>query len=184
MDQKGYHNEKYLVEQLRKGSEEAYGHLFKQYHRELCNYIAAISGDMRIPEDIVQQAFIKLWSNREKLFIQENSLKKYLFKIAYNLFLDSKRKEKKEFQLLESLKQEAYLGLMETDTSLFEERLKKVEAEIENLPEQCKMVFILSKKEGLKYKEISEKLHISIKTVEVHMAKALKRLKAQLSLFF
>ncbi len=184
MDRNSYHDENYLVQELRKGSEEAYGHLFKQYHQELCNYMAAISGDLGLSEDIVQQSFIKLWSNREKLFLKEKSLKKYLFKIAYNLFIDGKRKEKKEYELLESLKQEAYLDMLETDTSLFEERLKKVEAEIENLPEQCKMVFLLSKKEGLKYKEISEKLHISIKTVEVHMTKALKRLKAQLSIFF
>ena len=73
---------------------------------------------------------------------------------------------------------------MDTDASLFEEKLKMVEQEIENLPEQCKKVFIMSKKEGLKYQEISDRLHISIKTVEVHMAKALKRLRAQLTIFF
>tara|TARA_R110000744_G_scaffold111486_1_gene209736 strand:+ start:59 stop:262 length:204 start_codon:yes stop_codon:yes gene_type:complete len=55
--------------------------------------------------------------------------------------------------------------------------------EIENLPDQCKKVFILSKREGLKYREISERLHISIKTVEVHMSKALKRLRTQLTVF-
>ena len=85
--------------------------------------------------------------------------------------------------MLENLKQEAYLELVDADTSLFEERLKKVEMEIDNLPEQCKKVFIMSKKEGLKYREISEQLHISIKTVEVHMAKAMKRLRAQLTSF-
>ena len=74
--------------------------------------------------------------------------------------------------------------MTDADTSLFEERLKKVEKEIDNLPEQCKKVFIMSKREGLKYREISEQLHISIKTVEVHMAKAMKRLRAQLTIFF
>ena len=85
--------------------------------------------------------------------------------------------------MLENLKQEAYLDIAEADTSLFEERLRKVEKEIDNLPEKCKKVFIMNKKEGLKYKEISEQLHISIKTVEVHMAKAMKRLRAQLTSF-
>ncbi len=97
---------------------------------------------------------------------------------------DNLMKKKKEFELLENLKRHAYLELTDTDTSHFEEKLKKVEQEIENLPEQCKKVFIMNKKEGLKYKEISEKLHISIKTVEVHMTKALKRLRAQLTIFF
>ncbi len=146
--------------------------------------MTAISGDPKIAEDIAQQTFIKIWDNRQKLFVSKNKLKRYLFKVAYNLFIDSQRKKKKEFQLLENLKQQAYLDMADADTSLFEERLKKVEKEIDNLPEQCKKVFIMSKREGLKYREISEQLHISIKTVEVHMAKAMKRLRAQLTIFF
>ena len=184
MDKKSYNNEKFLIEQLKNGSEEAYGHFFKSYHKDLCNYILAISRDPKEAEEITQQAFIKFWDNREKLFIEVNSLKKYFFKIAYNLFIDSKRKSKKEFELLESLKYETYSDILDKDYFLFNQRLKSVEAEIENLPEKCKKVFIMGKKEGLKYKEISEKLHISIKTVEAHMTKALKRLRIQLSLFF
>ncbi|KAB7530335.1 RNA polymerase sigma-70 factor [Flagellimonas olearia] len=184
MDQKNYSDEHFLVEQLKHGCQEAYGYLFTIYHKELCNYMTVVSGSIRVAENIAQQTFIKLWDNREQLAVQENKLKQYIFKIAYHLFIDSKRKRKKEFELLESLKQEAYLEIADTDTSLFEERLKKVETEIENLPEQCKRVFLMSKKEGLKYQEISEKLQISIKTVEVHMGKALKRLRAQLTIFF
>ena len=146
--------------------------------------MTAISGNPKVAEDIAQQTFIKIWDNRQKLFVSKNKLKRYLFKVAYNLFIDSQRKKKKEFQLLENLKQQAYLDMTDADTSLFEERLKKVEKEIDNLPEQCKKVFIMSKREGLKYREISEQLHISIKTVEVHMAKAMKRLRAQLTIFF
>ncbi|WP_375324057.1 RNA polymerase sigma factor [Flagellimonas sp. GZD32] len=183
MDQKNFDNETFLIEQLKKGSKDAYGHLFKLYHRELCNYMTAISGNPRVAEDIAQQTFIKIWDNRKKLFVSKDKLKRYLFKVAYNLFVDAQRKRKKEFQLLENLKQEAYLDIAEADTSLFEERLQKVEKEIDNLPEKCKKVFIMNKKEGLKYKEISEQLHISIKTVEVHMAKAMKRLRAQLTSF-
>ena len=115
--------------------------------------------------------------------IENDKLKRYVFKVAYHVFIDAQRKKKKELQLLESLRQEAYLEMVEVDSSLFEERLKKVEKEIDNLPEQCKRVFILSKREGLKYREISEQLHISIKTVEVHMARAMKRLRAQLTSF-
>ena len=184
MDQKSFKNESFLIEQLKKGCKDAYGHLFKLYHRELCNYMTAISGNPKVAVDIAQQTFIKIWDNRQKLFVSKNKLKRYLFKVAYNLFIDSQRKKKKEFQLLENLKQQAYLDMTDADTSLFEERLKKVEKEIDNLPEQCKKVFIMSKREGLKYREISEQLHISIKTVEVHMAKAMKRLRAQLTIFF
>jgi len=169
------------LEHLKRGSTAAYEHLFTLYHKELCNYLSAITGNPKVAEDIAQQTFIKIWDNREKLQVEDNKLKRYLFKVAYNLFIDVQRKRKKEFKLLEKLRQEAYLDLTDVDTSLFEERLRKVEKEIDNLPEQCKKVFILSKREGLKYREISEQLQISIKTVEVHMAKAMKRLRAQLT---
>ncbi|MEM9867738.1 MAG: sigma factor-like helix-turn-helix DNA-binding protein [Bacteroidota bacterium] len=49
--------------------------------------------------------------------------------------------------------------------------------EIEKLPKKCKMIFLQGKKEGLKYQEIADRLNISIKTVEVHMSKALSRLR-------
>ncbi|WP_127139055.1 RNA polymerase sigma factor [Flagellimonas oceanensis] len=183
MNRNSFDNEPYLVEQLKIGRKEAYSHLFQLYHQELCNYMTAISGDPKAAQDIAQQTFIKIWDNRSKLKIGDNKLKRYVFKTAYHLFIDSQRKRNKESQLLESLKQQAYLDMIEVDSSLFEERLQRVEREIENLPEQCKKVFILSKREGLKYKEISEQLHISIKTVEVHMARAMKRLRAQLASF-
>jgi len=184
MGEKDFLNEKLLIDELKKGSQDAFSYLFKAHHSELCNYMTAITGDATKAEDFAQQTFVRIWDKRTKLSVEENNLKKYIFRIAYHLFIDSKRKKKKEFELLESLREHAYQEILDTDSSLFEERLKKVEAEIENLPEQCRKVFIMSKKEGLKYREISEKLHISIKTVEVHMAKALKRLRTQLTIFF
>ncbi len=183
MDNNNYMNEEFLLEGLKKGSEVAYGYFFKNNYKDLCNYLLAISGDSVLTEEIAQQAFVKLWDKRESLSIQENALKPYFFRMAYNLFIDAKRKDKKKHKLLEHLKMEAYSDLIDVDSSLFEQKLKRVEAEIENLPDQCRKVFILGKKEGLKYQEISEILHISIKTVEVHMSKALKRLRTQLTIF-
>lgn len=183
MDNNNYMNEKFLLEGLIKGSEVAYAYFFNNYYKDLCNYLLAISGDSELTEEIAQQAFVKLWYKRESLSIQDNALKPYFFRMAYNLFIDAKRKEKKKYKLLEHLKVEAYSNLVDIDNSQYEQKLKLIDDEIENLPDQCKRVFILGKKEGLKYQEISEKLHISIKTVEVHMSKALKRLRTQLTIF-
>ena len=184
MEKSSFTNEEHLVKELRNGSAPAFKHFFKVYHSELCNYLFAISGDSKVSEEIAQQAFVKIWDKREKLFIQENGLKNYFFKTAYHLFIDSRRKTKRQLKLLEQLKHEAYVEVSEIDPGEYEYKLKLLEAEIENLPEQCKNVFIMGKKEGLKYREISERLEISIKTVEVHMSKALKRLRTQLSIFF
>lgn len=184
MDDKIYNDENILIKDLKEGSEDAFGYLFRCYHKELCNYLLAISGNSRLADEIAQQAFVKIWEKRKNLHVQENGFKNYFFKIAYNCFIDAKRQESKKFKLLENLKKDAYMEVLKVDYHEFEERLKIVEAEIENLPDQCKRVFIMGKREGLRYKEISEILHISTKTVEVHMSKALKRLRTQLSSFF
>jgi RNA polymerase sigma-70 factor (family 1) len=180
MEGNKFDSEIFLIKSLRNGSEEAFTYFFIRYHNELCNYLTAISHDSILAEELAQQAFIKIWDKKLKLQIKENSLKKYFFKMAYNLFIDTKRHEKKKHKLLESLKQEAYLDVLNYNNETFEITLKMIETMIENLPKQCKKVFIMGKKDGLKYHEISLKLHISIKTVEAHMSKALKKLRAQL----
>lgn len=184
MNNDNYENEEFLIKEISNGCEVAYAYLFKKFHGDLCNYLLAISGDSLVAEEISQQAFVKLWEKRKSLSIQDNALKPYFFRIAYNLFIDYKRKEKKKNQLIEHLKQDAYLDIINTESSQFEQRLKLLNTEIENLPNQCRTVFILGKKEGLKYHEISDILNISIKTVEAHMSKALKKLRTQISIFF
>jgi RNA polymerase sigma-70 factor (family 1) len=183
MDNNNYINEHLLLTGLKKGSESAYEYFFEKYYKELCNYLFAICGNSELAEEIAQQAFVNFWDRRKKIDIKNDRLKAYFFKMAYNLFIDSKRNELKKYRLLEKLKQEAYSEVVEPDSVQYENRLKLVQNEIENLPEQCRKVFILGKKHGLKYNEISEQLHISVKTVEVHMSKALKRLRTQLTIF-
>lgn len=178
MEKSIYSNEMLLIKELKKGSEPAFEFFFMTYHGELCSYLTAICGNTKMAEEIAQQAFIKLWHKRHKLHLKKG-LKRYFFKMAYHLFIDDARKRNKTNKLLETLKQQAYIAVLDYDNELFELKLKKIEIEIDNLPEQCKKVFLMGKKEGLKYKEISRKLQISIKTVEVHMSKALKILRSQ-----
>jgi RNA polymerase sigma-70 factor (ECF subfamily) len=69
-----YVNEKILIEELKKGSEEAYGFFFKSYYQDLCNYITAVSGDFRVAEEVAQQAFIKFWDKKESI-LKKTALK-------------------------------------------------------------------------------------------------------------
>ncbi|WP_299781572.1 RNA polymerase sigma factor [uncultured Formosa sp.] len=174
-----YDNEDILINRLKVGDEAAYKHLYKLYYSELCNYINTISGSMDVSKDIVQQAYIKVWNKRESLSI-EYSLKKYMFRIAYNLFIDLKREHTKNNLLIEQLKYQVVNDMVESPAVDFDKMLHLLITEVDKLPEQCKKVFLLGKKDGLKYREISEELNISIKTVERHMTKALKRLRENL----
>ncbi len=180
-------NEKALIDGLKKGDEDAYKQLYKFYYLELCSYLNFMCLDKEMSQDLAQQVFIKIWKRRDSLSINY-SLKKYLFSAGYNLYIDFKRKKTRDFILLDQLKNEAIHELLDIPDELFEIKINFILTEVNKLPSQCKKVFILGKKEGLKYKEISEELNISIKTVERHMSKALKRLRSSLennqNLFF
>jgi RNA polymerase sigma-70 factor (ECF subfamily) len=172
-------NEKVLIASLQKGDKFAFTRLYTLFYPEMCAYMTVICKDDDRAKEIVQQSLIKIWRKRKSLNVKK-SLKHYLFKIAYHQYVDAKRKEKKKFLFLEQLKGEATQELIEYSDSLNEQRLKFLEREIEDLPPQCKKVFLLGKRDGLKYREIALQLKISKKTVELHMGKALKRIRKKL----
>ena len=84
---------------------------------------------------------------------------------------------------MEDLRNESYLELIDFDNSLKEDQIRNINLIIDSLPNRCKQIFLMSKIEGLKYKEISHNLRISVKTVEVQISKALKILRSKLVTF-
>jgi RNA polymerase sigma-70 factor (ECF subfamily) len=169
-----------LILRLKEGNEKAYCELYQLYYSDLCNYASNLCGNDDLAEDIVQHTMIKIWKKGLDLNINI-SLKGYLYKSIYNHFIDLQRKTKKETSKLERLRQEALLDFVELSIEEIESIYKQIDIEIEKLPKQCREVFLLGKKEGLKYREIADKLNISVKTVERHMSIALKKLRKKLN---
>jgi RNA polymerase sigma-70 factor (ECF subfamily) len=167
-----------FVEKLKNGDNNAYTLLMNDYYKNLCRYANLFTKDPSKSEDIVQNIFVKIWIYRKK--IDPNiSIKKYLYKSVYNEFIDQYRKNKPVISL-----EEKYLKVIDTiidDNSLdIEKLMMNVNREIDKLPEKCKRVFILNKKEGLTHDEIAEYLQISTKTVESHITRAFKILNQKL----
>ncbi len=167
-----------FVEKLKNGDNNAYTLLMNDYYKNLCGYANLFTKDPSKSEDIVQNVFVKIWIYRKK--IDPNiSIKKYLYKSVYNEFIDQYRKNKSVISL-----EEKYLKVIDTiidDNSLdIEKLMMNVNREIDKLPEKCKRVFILNKKEGLTHNEIAEYLQISTKTVESHITRAFKILNQKL----
>lgn len=153
--------------------------VFKTHFQNLHAYANTIVRDDDDAEEIVQNVFYKLWEKRAQIKIDQ-SLSAYLYRSVYyeslNFLKHAKVKENYRADAVSSARQVTN----PTDNLILKELRAKIESAVNELPEQCRTVFQMSRYEGLRYKEISDKLGISVKTVENHLGKALKVLRTKL----
>jgi RNA polymerase sigma-70 factor, ECF subfamily len=167
-----------IFQHIRKGDEAAFSRLFDGYYAALCFFAAKYLGDMDLSRSLVQQVFVDLWVKREKTDIAI-SVKSYLYRSVKNRCIDHLRKERNTSEIsksVENFSQMPFRDLVEEA-----ELNDRINASINKLPEKCREVFLLCRFEGLKYAEIAQKLNISVKTVEMQMGIALKKLRESLS---
>ncbi len=147
--------------------------LFRRYYQVLCTHAVRFVYSRETAEDIVSAVFCRFWQTGAYQNI-DSSYRYYLFRSVRNEACNYLRLE---FRLLDSLDTE--VGREDTAAQYpdqileYEEVLKRVEALCESLSPQCRKVFLMSRFDGRKYKEIATELGISIKTVEAHIGKAL-----------
>ncbi len=161
--------------------------LYSKYYTTSCLYITKHIKNSIVAEDIVQDVFVELWDKRE-LLNRNESIKLYLYRSVQNKLIDYIRHSRIREELLDtgpgSFLDNYVINMIanniEDDIHL-REVSSKIETCIKNLPEQCKKVFVLSRYDNLKNKEIAEQLNISIKTVEKHITKALAEIRKQLT---
>ncbi|MDO5980828.1 RNA polymerase sigma factor [Flavivirga spongiicola] len=172
-------SDKSLIDRLKIDDKKAFDYIYNVYYDKLCLYIFSFSSNDAIAEDIVQDILLKLWENRKNLNIH-TSLKAYLYKSVYYTYIDHYRLKRKRNDQLETIRMNAINNIVEKDDEFIEQKLVELRAAIKELPPKGKEVFLLSKMQGYKYREIAETLNISINTVEVHMTKSLKFLRKRL----
>lgn len=155
-----------LWDKIKRGDKKAFETLFNNNYNTLSSYICTYTKSQSIAEDIAQETFIKLWINRNTIEIQ-TSLKAYLFRSAYNMYIDSYRIKKQNSVLLENIRyqilQEQFIN---SNDDILDKKIEKIKHLIQLLPNQCRKILLLSKEKGYKNREIAVKLNISIKTVE------------------
>lgn len=173
-------SEKQVLETIQSGNESAFEMIFRSYYQPLCRYAYSFLEDKEEAEEIVQSAFITIWEKRKGLDIQ-TSLKSYLYRMVRNACLNVIKHEKikqqhvaHELAVTESSYESVTQKVYATELEL------KISEAMKALPEQCRLVFQLSRFEELKYQEIADQLQISVKTVENHMGKALKIMREEL----
>lgn len=154
--------------------------LFRTHYDELNRYAYSIIKDPESAEDIVQKLFIKLWEKRNELTITSNA-RAYLYQATYRAALNELEKLKRQGMHTPLNNVIAIGSTNETGETLSSKELEQqIETAIRSLPEKCEQVFRLSRTKEMSYKEISETLDISVKTVENHMGKALKLMRKAL----
>jgi RNA polymerase sigma-70 factor, ECF subfamily len=162
-------------------TKEGFEILFKQYYEPLCNFVFGMVKDYDASEDVIQELFVKFWEKRND-FPDDISVKAYLYRAARNMALNQIRHFgiKKDFNLFNRMKMsDAEQGIGNpAETS---ELQKMIAQAVNELPPERKKIFLMSREDGLKYKEIAGELNISIKTVENQMGKALSTLRTELS---
>ena len=162
-----------LINRLRSGDESALTELYNKFWQSLFVSSYNVLKDKELCEDIIQDIFMNIWHNREKLEINI-SLKGYMYACArYQVFNQFKKnKDKIHVELFEDLDKRFQYSTPETQL-MHEELLDQINSIVEALPEKWQLVYKLSREEQLSHKEIAERLDISTKTVENHITKAL-----------
>jgi len=173
-------NEILLIRAFKNGDQKAFEKLFERYHKKLYAYLMRLLDSKEDAEEIVQESFIKIWEKREE-FIEGYSFDAFLFTIAKNTFLNFTR-EKVNRRVFEDHFQ--IINEMESDKTddyvIFKETREIIRLIIDGMPPRRGEVFIMRKVEGLSRKEISEKLGISVITVDSQLLKANTYLKDEL----
>lgn len=147
--------------------------LFKLHYQNLCSYAYLFLKDTDTSEDTVQEVFYKLWNKRADIKI-DTSLKSYLFRAVRNGCMNVIE----HMKVREGFRDSTAHGLgaeqmSAVDPAIVNELEQKIRETIDKLPPERKKVFVMSRYEGLKYREIAEELGISVKTVENQMYQAL-----------
>jgi len=170
-----------LLERLKKDDNKAFEILYFKYGSKLYYFAYKYLKTKEDAEGLVQDIFAKIWEIRKKLNSQQ-SFSSFLFTIAKNSIFNKHRKKLNENAYREHLKiyfDEIY-DKTENDIILSDMK-KRIDKCVAKFPTKRKEIFVLSREDGLSYKEISEKLNISEKTIESHIRLALKELRAALS---
>jgi RNA polymerase sigma-70 factor (ECF subfamily) len=156
--------------------------IFVKYHRELLDLSYNILRDKDSAKDVVQDVFTNLWKNRKTIEFGDQ-IKHYLFKATSHSALNVLRQQKKSYRLDDYNEVLHLIAPPGVDSAGYRELELRIRQALDRLPPQCKIIFMLSRHEGLKYQEIAETLELSIKTVETQMGIALEKLREDLKPF-
>lgn len=173
-------NEKVLLSEIKQNNKDAFEFLFKKYYPRLQGYAIRFLEDEEVARDIIQECFLKFWEKRELL--SAVSVTSLLFAMVRNSCLNYLKhlsiieKHQIEYFANQDGEERLYYADFALDAEyglLYNELQEQIKIVINNLPERCRKVFVMSRFKGLKNREIADELKISTTAVEKQISKAL-----------
>ena len=160
------------------GNESAFTQLYLHFGKKLILFSASLVRSREIAEELVEDVFVKLWANRRTITEIEN-ITVYLYVAVKNQALN--KLSQKAGELISAPFDHLDTNVSEMiadpyDMMITSEMMHRMHQVVEGLPPRCKMIFKLIREDGLKYKEVAEILNISVNTIDVQMAIAVKRI--------
>jgi RNA polymerase sigma-70 factor (ECF subfamily) len=166
---------------IRSGDKKSFRDMFLKYYPKLHRFVMRYVSETSIADEIVQNIFVDIWKNHQNFNINY-SLSAYLYSAARNRALNyitrvspGTNMEEEDLYLLVDERQNPEAELINKELTI------AVNEAIEKLPAKCKLIFIMNRKDGLRYSEIAQILGISENTVTTQIARAFKKLRESLS---
>lgn len=171
----------FILKRIKEGDIKAFEQLFRAYHAPLCLYAISITGRKEVAEEIVQELFYTLWKERESLNILR-SIKSYLYGAVRNQSL-----QYCEHHLVRERHREKVLSAPTDSPAVtpheqleYSELKTIIDRTLARLPDRRRQIFAMHRFEGLKYKEIADRLSLSVKTIEAEMTKTYQLLRKEI----
>jgi len=170
-----------LFQRVKNDDYRAFETIFKNSYRNLCTYSCQFVVCPQLAEEIVDDVFCNLWKNRKRITIT-SSFQSYLIRSIRNRSMDCLRKLKgKTNYYLEQAERVHCKQAIASDKMIYEELCQQIDIAVRGLPEQCRIIFQMSRDQELPYKEIARILNISIKTVDTQIGRALKFIRKSIA---
>jgi len=160
------------------GDEEAFKQIYYHFYKKLYLFSLALVKTKEAAEEITEDVFIKIWQQKEHISVIRN-LRVYLYIATKNTSLNYLSKKAKDnlTQPFDNINVDLFKSSTTPEELMITaEMYRKIQQQVEALPLRCKMIFKLIREDGLKYKEVSDILNISVNTIDVQMAIAVKKI--------
>lgn len=170
----------YILSKLKAGDRDAFTLIYNEYFSKVKIFLCHVMGGNQLSEEFAQEVFVRLWINHSKI-ATDQPITSYLFTISKNIAMDYYRKRSSEVKYIQHITENGEKEDKDIESELtYNQMTEIIEQAIGNMPLKQRIVFKLSREDGLINQEIAEKLHLSRRTVEKHITNALKGLKKDL----